>query len=113
MATIKNIKRTPSGIYATAIRGSDEADVILSRQLPRWNYVNSGSYIEIDQAEWEMLISDASPTPAEIREARGALSQTAAAMRIHSTMRTWQDWEAGIAKMHPGLWELFLLKRGQ
>ena len=29
---------------------------------------------------------------------------------IHSTLRTWQDWEAGKARMHPGLWELFILK---
>jgi DNA (cytosine-5)-methyltransferase 1 len=53
-----------------------------------------------------------SPTPDDIREARSrtGLSQTAAATLIHSTLRTWQDWEAGKAKMHPGLWELFLLK---
>jgi DNA-binding transcriptional regulator YiaG len=52
------------------------------------------------------------PTPEEIRQAREAagLSQTAAADAIYSTRRTFQDWEAGIAKMHPGLWELFLLK---
>lgn len=52
------------------------------------------------------------PNPQLIRETRDAagLSQTAAATLIHSTMRTWQDWEAGIAKMHPGLWELFLIK---
>ena len=49
------------------------------------------------------------PAPAEISAAREAagLSQTAAAELIHSTLRTWQDWEAGIARMHPGLWELF------
>lgn len=53
-----------------------------------------------------------SPTPEEIRQAResAGLSQPAAAALIHSTRRTWQDWEAGIAKMHPGLWELFCLK---
>lgn len=55
------------------------------------------------------------PTPEEIRAARDAagLSQTAAALLIHSTMRTWQDWEAGAAKMHPGLWELFRAKVGE
>jgi DNA-binding transcriptional regulator YiaG len=53
-----------------------------------------------------------SPTPEEIKDARAAagLSQPAAAELIYSTKRTWQDWEAGIAKMHPGLWELFLIK---
>jgi DNA-binding transcriptional regulator YiaG len=52
------------------------------------------------------------PTEEEIRQARedAGLSQPAAAALIYSTKRTWQDWEAGIAKMHPGLWELFLLK---
>ncbi len=54
------------------------------------------------------------PKPEEIRSARKAagLSQTAAAELIHSTLRTWQDWEAGIARMHPGLWELFKNKIG-
>jgi DNA-binding transcriptional regulator YiaG len=52
------------------------------------------------------------PTPLQIREARemADLSQTAAAELIHSTLRTWQDWEAGKAKMHSGLWELFVCK---
>jgi len=53
-----------------------------------------------------------SPSPEEIRSRRAAagLTQTAAAALIHSSKRTWQDWEAGIARMHPGLWELFLFK---
>lgn len=52
------------------------------------------------------------PTPAEIRQAREAagLTQPEAAALIHSTLRTWQDWEAGIARMHAGLWELFRRK---
>lgn len=61
----------------------------------------------------EEILSKKSPTPAEIRAARTAsrLSQTAAAELIYSTLRTWQDWEAGKAHMHPGLWELFEAKR--
>jgi transcriptional regulator with XRE-family HTH domain len=53
-----------------------------------------------------------SPTPEEIRAARKALglSQSAAAALIFSTLRTWQDWEAGKAHMHPQLWESFKLK---
>lgn len=49
------------------------------------------------------------PTPDQIREARATagLSQLAAAALIHSKTRTWQDWEAGKAAMHAGLWELF------
>lgn len=53
-----------------------------------------------------------SPMPGDIRAARKAagLTQTEAARLVHSTLRTWQDWEAGKAWMHPGLWELFGLK---
>jgi len=54
------------------------------------------------------------PTPAQIRAARLSvgLSQTAAAHLIGSKLRTWQDHEYGIARMHPGLWELFRHKAG-
>ena len=52
------------------------------------------------------------PAPAEILAAREAagLTQTEAAAVIYSTLRTWQDWEAGARRMHPGLFELFQLK---
>ena len=52
------------------------------------------------------------PDPAEILAARRAagLTQTAAAALVHSALRTWQQWEAGDRRMHPGLWELFRLK---
>lgn len=52
------------------------------------------------------------PTPEEIRAARDALglSQRAAAELIHGTERAWQDWEQGLRRMHPGLWELFQIK---
>lgn len=55
------------------------------------------------------------PAPSEIVTAREAagLSQTSAARLIHSTLRTWQDWEAGKARMHPGLWDDFRLFTGQ
>jgi hypothetical protein len=56
--------------------------------------------------------SASNPTPEQIRAARGDLSQAAAAELIYSTMRTWQDWEAGKARMHPGLWGFFLLMTG-
>lgn len=53
-----------------------------------------------------------SPTPEDILAARktAGLTQAAAAGLVYSKMRTWQDWEAGIANMHPGLWELFAIK---
>lgn len=57
-------------------------------------------------------MNNATPDTADIRAAREAagLSQTAAADLVHSKLRTWQQWEAGDRKMHPGLWELFRLK---
>jgi DNA-binding transcriptional regulator YiaG len=52
------------------------------------------------------------PEPAVIRATREAagLSQTAAGAIVHTTCRTWQQWEAGDRRMHPAFWELFLLK---
>lgn len=52
------------------------------------------------------------PSPAEVRAAREAagLTQTAAAALLHTTCRTWQQWEAGDRKMHPAFWELFRIK---
>lgn len=57
------------------------------------------------------------PTPDEVRAAREAagLTQTQAAAVVHGTLRAWQGWEATAGqpdarRMHPGLWELFLLK---
>jgi DNA-binding transcriptional regulator YiaG len=46
------------------------------------------------------------PTPDEIREARerANLSQTAAAALCYSTLRSWQNWEAGATRMHPAIW---------
>lgn len=52
------------------------------------------------------------PLPADIRAAResAGMTQAQAATLIYSTMRAWQEWEAGNRRMHPGLWELFRLK---
>lgn len=57
------------------------------------------------------------PTPEEVRAAREAagLTQTQAAEVVRGTLRAWQGWEAPAGqadarRMHPGLWELFLLK---
>ncbi|MFZ3141130.1 helix-turn-helix domain-containing protein [Polaromonas sp.] len=52
------------------------------------------------------------PGSEEIKEARqrAGLTQTQAAELVHAKLRTWQDWEAGVAKMHAGLWELFCIK---
>lgn len=52
------------------------------------------------------------PAPAEVREERVAadLTQTAAGEMVHTTCRTWQQWEAGDRRMHPAFWELFRIK---
>jgi DNA-binding transcriptional regulator YiaG len=52
------------------------------------------------------------PAPAEVLAARAAagLTQTAAGALVHTTCRTWQQWEAGDRRMHPAFWELFMLK---
>lgn len=57
----------------------------------------------------------ATPDPAEIRAAREAagLTQTEAGALVHSALRSWQDWEAGARRMHPAIWELFLIKTGR
>lgn len=56
------------------------------------------------------------PSPAEIRAVRLAakLTQTEAGMLVHTTCRTWQQWEAGDRHMHLAFWHLFriLTKRG-
>lgn len=54
------------------------------------------------------------PTPAaiEARRRQAGLTQSAAAALVHSSLRGWQQWEAGHRKMHPAFWELFLYKVG-
>lgn len=63
----------------------------------------------------EQSLTTGSPAPSDIKAARRAagLSQTAAAALVHSKLRTWQQWEAGARRMHPGLWELFCIKTKQ
>lgn len=52
------------------------------------------------------------PSPDEIRAAREAagLSRKEAAWLVHSSVRTFEKWELGAQRMHPGLWELFVRK---
>jgi putative transcriptional regulator len=53
-----------------------------------------------------------SPTPDEIRAERSrlGLTQTEAGALIYASLRAWQDWEAGLRRMHPAFWALFQLK---
>ena len=54
------------------------------------------------------------PTADEIRAAREAagLTQQQARDLVYASSRAWEQWEAGDARMHPGLWELFVIKAG-
>ena len=53
------------------------------------------------------------PTPEEITNERGNLSQSLAAALIYTTQSRWSDYEKGKNRIHPAIWELFLIKRGQ
>ena len=51
-------------------------------------------------------------------KSHAGLTQSEAATLVYSTLRTWQNWESPICspahrKMHPAIWELFLIKTGQ
>ena len=56
------------------------------------------------------------PSPTEVRAAREAagLTQAQAAALVHASPRNWQQWEqtegSNARRMHPGLWELFIVK---
>lgn len=56
--------------------------------------------------------SPANPPPAEIRAARvrAGISQAAAAQLIYKTTRAWEMWEAGMRRMDPAFWDLFLIR---
>lgn len=55
------------------------------------------------------------PKPAEIRAAREAagLSQTAAAALVYCTLSGWQRWEQGERRMHPAIYNWFLIAVGR
>ena len=52
------------------------------------------------------------PDPSDIKAARVAagLTATEAAALLHTSYRAWKQWEDGDRRMHPAIWELFLLK---
>lgn len=55
------------------------------------------------------------PTPSMIAKARekAGITQKRAGVVLHTTERTFQQWEYGERKMHPAFWELFLIKTNQ
>jgi DNA (cytosine-5)-methyltransferase 1 len=56
--------------------------------------------------------ASANPLPEQIRAARetAGLTEAEAGALIHGSARSWQNLEAGERRLHPGLWELFLIK---
>lgn len=59
----------------------------------------------------------ANPLPEDIRalRERAELTQTAAAALVHTSCRTWQQWEAAKdtpdhRRMHPAFWALFKIR---
>lgn len=52
------------------------------------------------------------PSPSEIRDRRleTGRTQSEAAIMVHTSVRAWQQWEAGARRMHPAMWELFCRK---
>ncbi len=60
------------------------------------------------------MTQTSSPAPGQILAARKAAghTQTQAALTVHASLRTWQQWEAGDRRMHPAFWELYRIKTG-
>ena len=110
------------GTHAASIEGRDDAAIAAGRLALDQSLTNS-TFPERDNL-WlfEYLfglpaeLSQTSPTPDQIRAARGELSQTAAAALIGKPLRTWQNWEAPIGSpahrdMDPALFDLFLSRK--
>lgn len=55
------------------------------------------------------------PAPEEVKAARAAagLTQTQAGAVVYSSIKAWQTWEDGTRRMHPAIFELFVIKTGQ
>lgn len=54
------------------------------------------------------------PTPFEIKSARSdaCLSQSQAAALVFTTLSGWQRWEQDERRMHPAIWQYFLIQTG-
>lgn len=63
------------------------------------------------------------PRPAEVIAARERVqkqkdigitdAQTLCANLLHTTIRSWQQWETGDRRMHPAFWALFKIRIGE
>lgn len=58
--------------------------------------------------------SSRNPSPDEIAALREQcqLTKAQAAELVHSSERTWDQWEGNTKRMHPAVWELFQRKTG-
>lgn len=68
----------------------------------------------IKRAAGKLEQRDTPPGASVIKLGRNAaeLTQAQAAQLVHVTPSAWQNWELGKTKMHPGVFELFMLKTG-
>lgn len=57
----------------------------------------------------------ANPTPEQVKAARAAarLTQSQAAAMVHTGISSWQEYEGNRKRMHPAMFQLFLIKTGQ
>lgn len=46
----------------------------------------------------------ANPRPEDVRALRGELSRPQAALLTCTSVRSWEEWEAGRQRMHPMMW---------
>ena len=53
-------------------------------------------------------------THTDIKQTRldAGLTQLQASKLVYSSQKNWSDWESGNHKMHPAIYELFLIKLG-
>lgn len=64
-----------------------------------------------NRATWRSALPE--PTPADIRRARGDLTQSDAAALAGTVKNRWAEFESGVRRPHWAMWELFLLRTDQ
>lgn len=79
--------------------------------------VSSGNVLSNHPNMTSIVSPSRNPSPREVRAARelAGLTQTQAGALVHTTCRTWQQWEAEQGTkdhraMHPAFWDLFQSK---
>ena len=105
----------PEGKLSFATEKGEVVEIDLTEQqkevLKNQNLLFSGTSGSLLEG-LEFYFPNDNPDAVQIvamRKASG-LTQAKAAKLIHTRTKIWQDWEKGISKMHPGLFELFMSK---